>query len=338
MNHSIISNTRGVASHPMEHCLIYAGLVLSFGFLTPEAAAQVTPYQSAESMVVVDESGDAYEVVEESTKSEKSFSVSDIVASYSFSSDADVENGGKLGSVEVQHFDAQIGISLPSPESWHFSTELYYSRDELKLTGTVPLPDHLQSLGFNFMAVKNLKEVFGEGWTAALILNPSFSSDSGNFSGESFIFSAVATIGQQVNPDLSWQLGIMAATEGTDLVLPVIAVRWEFVRDWSLLVGYPVTGISYELTEDLSLTGGAIFHAGGTYHVTEAPVRNLNDTYLEYQEIRVGLRVDYKVYQNLYLQADGGMAIERNFDYYDRGYELDGDSAAYGRISIRYSF
>lgn len=322
MNHSIPSNPPG-ATPPRSALLpLPAAIVLSFGLITSGLVAQPGGPGGP------DGPGGP----------PAGFAFSDFGASYSFSADADLSRGGKLGSAEISHYDFEASFSLPAPDTWRLSSSISWSRDEFKFTGTIPLPKQLESFGFGVMAMKDLAKEIGPGWSAMAMLNADFSSDTGKISGDSFSLMAVAMIGKEVSPNFEWQAGLIGKTRGDMKVFPMIGLRWKFAPDWSLLVGFPRTGISYQASEALTLTAGLMGMQGGTYYVSESTVPGLNKTYLEYNEMRGGLRAEYQISKNFSVEADAGVTLDRKFDYYDLNYKLDGKSSGYGRIGLKYQF
>jgi hypothetical protein len=169
------------------------------------------------------------------------------------------------------------------------------------------------------------------------MLRPSFSADSTHFSGKTFNLSGMMSIGRKVSPTLSWNLGVGASTRGQNKVLPVGGVHWDFSPDWTLSVGFPKTEIAYKLSESIRLNAGVKFQ-GGAYHIDKARGPGLGDTYLEYREFRVGGGIDYEISKPLSVSLDAGEAVSRKFDYYDRNYQLDGRSAAYVNLGLRFRF
>jgi hypothetical protein len=265
------------------------------------------------------------------------FSLSDVTATYSLSSDGDVERNGKVGSVGISHYEFEASFSLPAPESWRFSSDLSWKRYKFDLTGAVPIPKELKEVGIIFMAMKDLSKEIRPGWLTMAMLNPSFSSDSGKLSGDSLNIMGLVMIGKEVSPTFSWNVGLMGMSRGETKVMSMLGVRWGFAPDWELAVGFPDTGISYRFSEALTLKAGAEFH-GGSYYISKAPAAGLGKTYMDYEEIRLGLSAEYQVSKNLSLVIDGGTTASRTFDYYDRNAKLDGKSAGYGTLSLKYQF
>ena len=54
--------------------------------------------------------------------------------------------------------------------------------------------------------------------------------------------------------------------------------------------------------------------------------------------MRVGFGADLTLPAGFILTLDAGMVTDRQFNYYDRDYRLNGDPAAYGSIALRAKF
>ncbi|MBI2511370.1 MAG: hypothetical protein HYV96_05290 [Opitutae bacterium] len=318
MNHSTTSTPLGAARRRFAALLPPAALVLSCGLVAAKLVAQPGgPGGPGEAPAT--------------------FALSDVTASYAFSSEGDVERNGKIGTVEISHYEFEASFSLPAPDTWMFSSSLSWKRDEFEATGAVPLPKALEEIGLSFIALKNLSREIGPGWSTMAMLSPSFCSDSGSISGDSFSLFGVATIGKEVSPAFSWSVGIVGMTRGDMKVLPMLGVRWSFAPRWDLAIGFPRTGVSYKFSEALSLNAGLSMQ-GGTYYLSQAPAAGLGSTYLDFRETRLGVGAEYQFNPRLAVVIDGGMTLDREFDYYDRNLKLDGKSASYGRLSLRYRF
>src|SRR5882757_2850221 len=65
----------------------------------------------------------------------------EVSAHYSYSADGDLDRNGKVGSVKIDHFGFDATTRIPVSADLKLMGGLAYSRDELSLTGNVPLPD-----------------------------------------------------------------------------------------------------------------------------------------------------------------------------------------------------
>lgn len=261
----------------------------------------------------------------------------DVSANYSFSTNGDLEQGAKVGEVEVKHTDIEVGMSFRLLEEWRFRTGVFASTSDLEFTGTVPLPDKLEAAGLSLSATKFFGGEAANNWRATLVVRPGVFSDGTGSSSDGFNAPVILSVGKRYSPTLAWDLGARFDPNSKNEILPVFGVRWDFHPDWMLSVGFPRTEVTYKLASNWILKGGLRFQ-GGTYHVGTALAPGLGDTYLEYREIRVGGGFEWKLSDSLSVNLDGGMVADRRFDYFDRDYELKGKSAAYLSIGISARF
>lgn len=274
----------------------------------------------------------------ESAAPEKGSSPSfDVSANFSFSSNGDLERGAEIGEVEVKHADIESGMTFRLFQEWRFRTGIFGSLTDLDHAGTVPLPDRLETAGLSLSATKFFGGEDANSWRATLVLRPGFFSEELGSSGSAFNVPGFLSIGKRISPRLAWDAGVRFDFKSQYEVIPMLGVVWDFHRDWTLSAGFPRTEIAYKLTPALTLKGGLRFQ-GGTYHIETAPAPGLGDTYLEYREIRVGGGFEWRINNSLSVTFDGGLVVDRRFDYFDRDYEMKGDSAAYLTIGITARF
>lgn len=265
----------------------------------------------------------------------------DLSTNASFSTGGDLERdgvAGVVGEVEVARFEFEAGIGFRHGEEWRFRVGAYAHATELEFNDTaVPLPDTLDSYGLSLAATKFFGGPAAEQWRATLMLRPGVSSDSSGSSDDGFNVPVIMTLGNRVGRTFSWDVGFRFDANSDDELLPVIGVQWDFRPEWKLSVGFPRTEVSYRLAERWTLKGGLRYQAG-TYHVETALAPGLDDTYLEYREIRVGGGVEWRLNDTFTMHLDGGLVADRSFDYFERDYELQGDSAAYFSFGLSARF
>ncbi|MCF3652298.1 DUF6268 family outer membrane beta-barrel protein [Synoicihabitans lomoniglobus] len=163
------------------------------------------------------------------------------------------------------------------------------------------------------------------------------SSDEGGFSSDGFRLSAIVSVGHKVSPTFRWNAGFAASTEGDYPVLPMLGLQWEFSPDWTLAFGFPKTEVIYQMSPQLSFNAGLCFQ-GGSYAISTVNAPGLNDTHMDYREFRLGGGLSYRPSAAIELRLDGGAVINRRFDYYDRNFEIKGDSAAYVELTMKLRF
>jgi Domain of unknown function (DUF6268) len=260
-------------------------------------------------------------------------SLSSLSAGYSYSGKAELDHGTKVGGVQVDHYDFNYTGRLPGPAGLGFFGGVFWSEDDLNLTGPVPLPRRLQSKGVNLGLVKKLTP----DWSLLAAAKLGFAGDSSKASGSTFNVSGAVVATQKVSPAFSWDFGVGASLRDRYGVLPIVGLRWVLAPDWTLSVGFPRTALVYKASDQLSLDAGLRFQGGG-YRISSTPAPGLGKTYLDYHEFRLGAGLDYRPAPNVSLVLDGGVALDRRFDYYNRNYTLKGKAAGYFRLRATLRF
>lgn len=255
--------------------------------------------------------------------------VDSVAAGYSFSAKAEVDHGGKVGEVQVGHYDLSDTVRLPGPNDLRFLAGIFWSYDDLGRTGAVPLPSRLEAKGVSLGVIRRISP----DWSLIGMTRLGFAGDAAGVSSSSFDVSGSVIANRRVSSEFSWDLGAGAMLRGRYRVLPVLGARWTLAPDWTLSVGFPRTALVYQASDRLTLDAGIRFQGGG-YRVTAAPAPGLGNTYLDYHEFRLGCGADYRVAEGVSVALDGGVALSRQFDYYNRNYSLDGASAGYFRLRV----
>ncbi len=215
---------------------------------------------------------------------------------------------------------------------------LAYRRHSFDAT-TALLPDQLAELSFNV----GLLHRFSNSWSSAVFARPGFYGDFANLSASSLNVPVLAMLNYTRSDTLTWNFGLNLNAFSDNPILPIAGVRWQFAPEWTFTIGFPQSGFSWQASESLKLRAGVGF-AGGSFRITEnrgvpAPgVARLANTFLDFREVRAGLGADLNLGGGLILAMDLGAVTDRKFDYFDRGFRLDGDAGLYGTVALRASF
>ncbi len=261
----------------------------------------------------------------------------DLSLAYSFSPAGDLEHGGKIGEIKISNVRFNYLATTPLGHDRQLLLGAFDSFTDLKLTGTAALPDKLRQVGLTLGVRQSLAVWFGPDWSATALLRPNFAADSSGLSSAGFDLPVVLSLGYKQSPALSWDFGVSLNPKGRYTVLPLLAVRWDFAPDWAASLGFPLTGVTYKVSRNLTLRGGMQFQ-GGTYHIEKARAAGLGDTWMEYREIRAGVGFEYKLAPHIMCGLDAGMVVNRQFNYFDRDYRLDGGSTSYVSLNLRARF
>jgi len=254
---------------------------------------------------------------------------------YSYSTKSDLDHGGVVGGVAVHHAEVSLSGRHELRTGLQLAYGLGYDTNLLLADAAVPLPDQLSVLSVNFGLIRTLDP----DWTMALFARPGFYSDFKQLGTRSLNVPVLLTANYTAGPDLTWTFALSLNAFAKNPVLPVLGVRWQFAPDWEFDLGFPRTGITRRLGDGLALRADASFQ-GGSYRVMHAPavMPALGGTLLDYREIRIGAGLDFKLADATTLSVDAGLVADRRFDYHQRGYRLDGDTAGFLKISFRARF
>jgi hypothetical protein len=261
-------------------------------------------------------------------------------AAYSYSSDEDLDRNGPAGSVAVHHVDlnalAKRTVSPTDSFTYGFSAAL----TQLDATAGTFLPDRLQAYAVHLSGSRRLNEQ----WTATLTLRPGLYGDLEDIDSKTFNVPLLVAASCAVSRDLVWLVGIRADVYAEHPVLPLAGVRWRFAPDWSLNLTFPRAGVQWRVKDGFSLDASASIQ-GGTFRLTEnlgtpagLATGRLANTFLDYREIRAGIGAELSLNEHTSIRLDVGAFLDREFDYFDRGYTLDGGSGTFATIGLRSRF
>ncbi len=260
-----------------------------------------------------------------------------VSARYSHSADNALQQGrSPAGTTGVEAFFLDWRSSTPVSEAANVNYGLAWSRYDFSREGPLAVPEKLQELSVRLGASYRLDSR----WLLVGSLQPGFYGDFDGVRNEAFNVPVLLLANYLHSRALTWSIGLRADPFADNPVLPIAGVNWRFAPQWEFTVGFPRAGVSYALTPALKLSLGATVQ-GGSFHVaadprpvsTTVPPR-LDDTHLDYREIRVGLNAEYKFSEAISLTAEAGVITDQKFDYYERGHTLDGDAAAFFTIGL----
>jgi len=259
-------------------------------------------------------------------------------ATYSYSSREEVSGEGASGELAIDRFDFSFSGRRAWSEDGQFVYGFALADNRLETSGNLPLSEHLTELSLNLGVTRKISPQ----WSASVFVRPGFYSDDASIDGDAFNAPVLAIAQYAARKELIWLFGVSVNPFGDNPVLPVAGVRWQFAPEWTFNLGFPQAGLIWRQSPALSWRAGASFQ-GGSFRVTENPTGSASGApfagaLLDYREIRVGGGADWKLGGRWELAIDAGAVVDRNFDYFRLGYELDGDNGFYGTLSLRAAF
>lgn len=261
-------------------------------------------------------------------------------AAYSYSSDEDLDRHGPAGSVAVHHVDLNALTKRTVSATDSFTYGLSAALTQLDTTTGTFLPERLQAYAVHLSGSRRLNDR----WIATLTLRPGLYGDLEEIDSKTFNVPLLVAASYAVSRDLVWLVGLRVDAYAEHPVLPLAGVRWRFAPDWSLNLTFPRAGVQWRVRDGLSLDASASVQ-GGTFRLTEnlgtpagLTTGRLANTFLDYREIRAGIGAELSVTAHTSLRLDLGAFLDREFDYFDRGYTLDGGSGTFATIGVRSRF
>lgn len=259
---------------------------------------------------------------------------------YSYVGDARTRlGGGRKGDVSEQssliHF-----VAIPQ---WNdgplYRFGLEYQRYSFGLPHTAPLPNTLQSL----TAIVGLDVSLFDSWLVRIEAQPGFYSDFHDLRGKDFNVPFLLGGSYIASASLQWIVGLSVDLNRKYPVIPAVGLRWSFLDHWTLNAVLPTPRLEYEWQKGLTLYAGGDLK-GGTFrvdgefgHAHGKP--SLNSAIVEYDEIRIGGGVTWKVTSDLSVEVEGGYLPFREFNFQRADTHFRTESGApYGQISLDAKF
>jgi len=150
--------------------------------------------------------------------------------------------------------------------------------------------------------------------------------------GYAHIFSKRVQVGMGVSVNMWRQQRILGGG----------GFRWQLNRRWTLKFLMPRPQVEYKVSDTVNIWAGSDFR-GDTYRVghrfgTERGAPALNSALVDYQEIRAGAGLSWRIRPLLELNVEGGMLLDREFNFHKQEIRSTSGKAPYGSIRLRYLF
>lgn len=260
--------------------------------------------------------------------------------SFSWSSRGDLTRGGRAGEVSVVRTGLHVSDGFPLAPSSVLRLGVLAEQTNLDRPAGTALPETLRSLALEV----GLNHSLSREWSLLVSARPGLHADTTTLSGDTLNLPLMAIASYAASRDLIWSFGARYDRFSEHRFLPYAGFRWQFAPAWSFDLGYPRTGFTWRSSPQFSL-GAYASMQGGSYRITRDPrpvaialFPGLKDTYLDYREIRAGVGADIALGTNASLRADAGVVTDRKFEYVDRSFRLDGDTAGFVTLALRLRF
>ena len=255
----------------------------------------------------------------------------------------DVERG-EHGNLRVRNFDETDArfhfILTPMTKIGILRIGLQTERYSFGYGKHAPIPNDLHSTAL----VVGLDTEFSDSFLIRVELDPGFyGTDFDDFGERTFNVPVIigGTYIFSSNFQVVFGIGIDALRNYP--VLPGGGIRWKFASQWTLNAVVPTPRLEYEPNSNM------LFYAGADIRATSYRVGDnfgtlrgnaaLNHAAIDYEEVRIGGGLDWKLSSAVKLTMEGGVIPYRVFDFHrtDVRYHQDG-IAPYGMAALHVAF
>ncbi len=255
----------------------------------------------------------------------------------SVSADGDLTHAGApAGEIGVNTFTVTWRSSVAISDVTRLSYGLDWERFDFDRPATFAVPDTLQEVAVMLGASHR----FNPSWLLTGTMRPGLHGDFEGDNGDAFNAPLLLFATWMRSPEVAWAFGVRADWFSERAVMPLVGVNWKFAPGWEFSLGMPRAGLTYAASDMLKLTLSASVQ-GGNFHVARDPRPislsggpRLDDTKLDYHEIRVGLAADWRMSETFVLTAEAGVITDQKFDYFDHGITLDGGGIGFLTIGL----
>ncbi len=179
-----------------------------------------------------------------------------------------------------------------------------------------PIPNTLQSVAMVVGADLDLSD----GWLLRIETEPGFYSDFRDISFSDFNSPIIVGFSYLQDENVQWFFGLSVNVRRSIPVFPAMGVRWKFADQWTLMCVLPKPRLEFQALDNLTwYVGGEL--KGDTYTTgrdfgNQFGIQRLNNTSVDYTEIRIGSGISWRVHQGVSLDLEGGCMVDREFDYH----------------------
>ncbi len=270
------------------------------------------------------------------------FTTHSFFADYSYVADAENELPGNLGtdSFSVHSGTLKYDFNIPVSQAITFTIGGawdYFFFDDV--APNVPVPDQLFAISLNLA----LNWRIDDNWGFRLSVAPGLYSDFEDLNNDDFNAPALLGLSYSFDRDFIFFFGFRVNVVSETPVLPIIGLRWKFAEKWTFDMLSQNPKLIYQLNEDVQLYGGIDIQSG-TFRVEQSFGRDkggfqeLDNTWLDYFELRAGLGADISWKKTFRFQAEFGYMPYRYLEFEDEEKLDSKEGAFYGKLGMSIRF
>lgn len=264
------------------------------------------------------------------------------LASYSYVGSSKSSFYGTGPKADAQTVNAAVLAEIPVSDDWFIPVGVHSFNGFFGSLDGLPTPDSIHTLGFGAGVGRKINEQ----WTVSATMGPQFYRLEDVDSSDVGIGGVVRAV-YRWRPNVTVSLGLGIQPDRDVVVLPAVGVRWDINTNWTLNLMFPKPEIIYKVNPDLDVFAGVglnftVFRAdkdmGERVNQNNIDTARFNNALGTYHDFHLGAGVDYQLVRGLYLSAEGGYSVGREFDYSRLDETVSFKPAPYVQTSIRWWF
>ncbi|MEN9575014.1 MAG: hypothetical protein RL514_2869 [Verrucomicrobiota bacterium] len=244
----------------------------------------------------------------------------------------------RLGRIESVHTHLVAGVAVRGTDDFTYRIAAEYRRNDFEVGPGVPIPNVLGNAGLQLTGNWALRNNLSL-WINA---RPGIYSDFRDLSFSDVNVPFNVVLAWQADEDLMWLLGAYVDLRSDYPVLAGPGVRWRFADYWTLNLIMPRPRLEFQASEALLLYTGAewrqVAYRVGKDFGTKVGNPRLNDSMLDYRELRLGVGLNYNFNRHFNLGLEGGYSLERRFHYRSADLQLTDNGAGYVAATLNGKF
>ncbi len=256
---------------------------------------------------------------------------------YSYVAGSDASFQGSKASSDAQTVNAGATAEIPLNDPWFVPLRFTYHHVALGTVAGVPVPDQINTLGFD----AGLGYRWNNQWTFTVSAGPRFYRLS-NLGGADLGVGGMVLATCQFAPNITFAGGINYEPDRNIPVLPAAGLHWDISPELTLDLMFPITAFSYHVNQQLDLFVGAsgnfaVFRADANLgnNIGQPAFNNGLGTYRDFQ---LGPGVEYRFWQGLSLEVQGGYSVGREIDYLRLDQTVNFKDGAFVQTALRWQF
>jgi hypothetical protein len=243
------------------------------------------------------------------------------------------------GDVDAWNIGTRDVLSYRAHEGFLLRFGLELQRYNFGVPDSLALPNKLQAASVVIGADIQL----GDAWIVRAEVQPGFYGGGTDLRGGNFNAPFIIGASYFVSSDFQLVAGLSVDVERKYPVLPGIGFRYKCNADWVLDFILPTPRIEYSLSKSILLYAGSdlqssTYRVGSDFGNVHSNAK-LNNAWVDYTQIRVGVGASWKIRPEMTLEMEAGIVPVQEFDFHRADIRASSpEIPPYGGIVLKAAF